>query len=105
MTLLFTASDESDMMNELENARKEIENIDRQLAELFERRMKMSAVIGEYKSRNALPLRDRTRERILTEKNLSYIENKDISPYYAEYLRKIIDLSCEYQQKIIDRRR
>ena len=93
------------MMNEIEKARNEIENIDRRLAELFEHRMELSAVIGEYKSENSLPVRDPIRERTLTEKNLTYIENKDIKPYYTAFLEKIIDLSCEYQQKIIERRR
>ena len=89
-------------MNELEKIRNEIEMIDRQMAELFVRRMEMSARVGEYKAENALPVRDAERERKLTEKNLSYIENGDLQPYYAAFLRKVIDLSCEYQQKLID---
>lgn len=89
-------------MNELENTRKEIETIDRQMAELFVRRMEMSARIGEYKAENALPVRDAEREHKLAEKNLSYIQNSDFQPYYAEFLRKVIALSCEYQQKLID---
>lgn len=105
MTLLFTVKTEEIKMNEFENARKEIEIIDRQLVELFERRMEMAAVIGEYKSENGLPVRDHDREQTLTERNLSFIKNNDIKPYYAEFLGKIIDLSCEYQQKIINGRR
>ena len=89
-------------MNELENARKEIDKIDRELAALFERRMEISAVIGEYKAKNSLPIRDYDRERKLTERNLALMENGEIKPYYAEFLRKVIDLSCEYQQKIVD---
>ena len=89
-------------MNELERARNEISSIDREMAELFERRMKMSAVIGQYKYENALPVRDAKREQLLTEKNLSYIQNSEIKPYYTEFLGQIIDLSCEYQQKIMD---
>ena len=87
-------------MNELENARKEINEIDREIAALFERRMKMSALIGKYKYENALPVRDAERERLLTEKNLSYITNSEIKPYYVDFLGRIIDLSCEYQQKL-----
>ena len=92
-------------MNELENARNEIEKIDRTMAELFERRMGISAVIGQYKAENALPVCDHEREQKLTEKNLLYIENENIKPYYGEFLGKIIELSCKYQQKIIDGRR
>ena len=91
-------------MNQLENARKEINAIDREMAELFERRMKISAVIGQYKYENTLPVRDSEREQTLTEKNLSYIKNSEIKTYYTEFLGKIIELSCEYQQKIRDER-
>ena len=62
MTLLFTVKTEEIKMNEFENARKEIEIIDRQLVELFERRMEMAAVIGEYKSENGLSVRDHDRD-------------------------------------------
>ena len=102
MTLLFTAYRKVRKMDELENARKEIEKIDRELAALFERRMELSAVIGKYKAENGLPVRDPDRERALTEKNLSYLKNGKFQPYYAAFLRKVIDLSCEAQQKIID---
>lgn len=87
-------------MNDLENARMEIEKIDRELAELFERRMEMSAVIGKYKAENGLPIRDPDRERLLTKKNSSYLKNAELQPYYAAFLRKVIDLSCEVQQTI-----
>lgn len=90
-------------MNELENARKEIEEIDSRMAELFARRMEMSAVIGEYKRENSLPIRDHERERELAEKNLSYIGNEDIKPYYAEFLKKVMELSREYQEKCCDK--
>ena len=93
---------EAGKMNELENARKEIDKIDRELAALFERRMELSAAIGKYKAENSLPIRDYDRERKLTERNLALMENGEIKPYYAEFLRKVIDLSCEYQQKIVD---
>ena len=91
-------------MNDLENARKEIEQIDRELAELFERRMEMSALIGKYKAENGLPVRDPDRERMLTEKNLSYLKNAELQPYYADFLRKVIDLSCEVQRTILHKK-
>lgn len=102
MTLLFTVCTGKIRMNELEKARNEIEKADKELAGLFEHRMEMSAVIGEYKAKNGLPVRDEKRECELTEKNSAYVENGDIKPYYAEFLRKVIELSCEYQQKIIN---
>ena len=87
-------------MTELESARAEINNIDKQMAELFERRMEMSAKIGNYKRKHALPVLDSQRERELTEKNLSYIKNDMLKPLYIEFLTKLMELSRKYQSKI-----
>ena len=87
-------------MTELESARAEINNIDKQMAELFERRMEMSAVIGDYKRKHALPVLDSQRERELKEKNLSYIKNDKLKPLYIELLTKLMELSREYQSKM-----
>ena len=87
-------------MTELESARAEINDIDKQMAELFERRMEMSAKIGNYKRKHALPVLDSQRERELTEKNLSYIKNDMLKPLYIEFLTKLMELSRKYQSKI-----
>ena len=87
-------------MTELESARAEINNIDKQMAELFERRMEMSAKIGNYKRKHALPVLDSQRERELTEKNLSYIKNDMLKPLYIEFLTKLMELSRKYQSKM-----
>ncbi len=89
-------------MTELESARAEINNIDKQMAELFERRMEMSAAIGDYKKKHALPVLDSQRERELTEKNLSYIKNDMLKPLYIEFLSKLMALSREYQSEMTD---
>ncbi len=72
------------------------------MAELFERRMQMSAVIGDYKRKHALPVLDSQRERELTEKNLSYIKNDMLKPLYIEFLTKLMALSREYQSEMTD---
>ena len=87
-------------MTELESARAEINDIDKQMAELFERRMEMSAKIGDYKRKHALPVLDSQRERELTEKNLSYIKNDALKPLYIEFLTKLMALSRKYQSEI-----
>ena len=50
-------------MIDLSESRKEIDEIDRQLVELFERRMKVSADVAEYKKRTGMPVLDQGRER------------------------------------------
>lgn len=86
-------------MNELKKARIEIDEIDRQMAELFEKRMEISAVIGAYKRKNSLPIRDAHRERELIESNLYHIGNSALKPLYIRFMDKVMELSREYQSK------
>ena len=50
-------------MNELEKSRVEIDEIDREMARLFERRMNVCADIAKYKKEHALPIFDPAREQ------------------------------------------
>ena len=89
-------------MNELEQSRKEINDIDEQMAHLFERRMNVCARIAGYKKEHGLSVRDPAREEDLINKNKSLIEDAELEPYYVRFLRNNIDVSCEYQSKAIE---
>ena len=56
-------------MNELENAREEINEIDREMAKLFEKRMTAAREVAKYKKEHALPITDALREEQLIKKN------------------------------------
>lgn len=88
-------------MNELEAARKEINSIDAQMASLFEARMNAAAAIAGYKKLNGLSIRDRERELNLIDRNRAYIENPEIEAYYVKFLKSMIDVSCEYQSRLM----
>ena len=66
-------------MNELEQSRKEINEIDSQMARLFERRMNICANIARYKKEHGLSVRDPAREEDLINKtkNLSKMRNSN----------------------------
>ena len=89
-------------MDELAKARKEIERIDREMLKLFEERMECSRIIADFKKTNAVSIRDPEREKKLVAKNRELVENREIEGYYIDFLRKIIDISCAYQSKLID---
>ena len=89
-------------MDELVNARKEIERIDREMLKLFEERMECSRKIAGFKKINGIPIRDPEREKELIVKNRGLVENREIEGYYTDFLRKMIDVSCEYQSKLIE---
>ena len=61
-------------MSELDNARKKINEIDEQMAKLYEERMKCSYKVAEYKIQNALPILDANREKEVIERK--YIDWK-----------------------------
>ena len=50
------------MANKLEEARKIINEVDAQMAELFLRRMEAARMVSEYKREHCLPILDATRE-------------------------------------------
>ena len=56
-------------MDKLTRAREHINVIDRQMAELFEKRMLCAKEIAEYKMENGLPVFDPSREKIIIENN------------------------------------
>ncbi len=88
-------------MSDLEKARQEINEIDKEMAALFERRMMAAEKIAAHKKANGLSVKDEAREKALIEKNCSYISSTAIEPYYARFLRGVIDLSCDYQEKLL----
>lgn len=89
-------------MNQLEQARIEINKIDEQMAVLFERRMQAAEQVAAYKKQQGLPIFDKAREQAVIEKNLSRIQNQVYCPYYQAFLQHLMDLSKEYQATLLN---
>ncbi len=89
------------MPTRLEKDRQEIDEIDAQLAALFERRFAIVKDIIEYKIDNRLPILDSGREKEIIEKNSRLIENDDIRRYFRMTYSHMIDLSRQYQDDIL----
>ena len=88
-------------MNKLDEARKEITDIDAQMLKLFEARMAAAEKVAAYKHEHGLSIRDRAREAELVKTNKAIIQNPEVEPYYGDFLEKVIDLSCNYQTKLL----
>ena len=89
-------------MNELEQARNVINDIDKEMASLFERRMEAVISVANYKKANSMPILDSSRESLVIERNLAYIENDDMKQYYEEFIKSVMNISKEYQKKLLD---
>lgn len=88
-------------MDNLQDARQKINEIDREMAALFESRMQAAKVIAEYKKERGLPIFDAAREQAVIEKNSAYIRDYDIRSYYVRFLQDEMAVSKQYQEHII----
>lgn len=88
-------------MNKLDEARKKINQIDEQMAKLFEERMKAASEVAEYKVEHALPIFDASREQEVINKNTSYIEDAVIREYYVNFLKDTMNISKKYQSRLM----
>ena len=72
-------------MNKIEKARVTINEIDREIASLFEKRMKAVEDVISYKIENNLPIFDEKREQEVIKKNSSLIQDEKYKEYYVEF--------------------
>lgn len=86
--------------NELDKARKAINEIDRQMAELFEQRMQQSREVAEYKMRSGLCIIDDTRERAKMENAGELIGDSEKREFYVLFQKNLMSLSKDYQRRL-----
>ena len=89
-------------MSQLDQIRTKINDIDEKMAALFEERMHMSEQVAAFKRERGLSVRDAERERELIARSAACIGDEAVGSYYAQFLRKVIDLSCAYQTRLME---
>ena len=85
---------------DIKDARKSIDEIDDQLTELFEKRMKLSAEIAEYKRQNAKSVADPARERDIINRVTEAV-GPDMERYAKTLYQTLFDVSRSYQKKLL----
>ena len=88
------------MDNRLEEARKIINKVDAQMAELFVERMRAAELVYAYKKEYGLPILDAKREAAVIERNASAIEDEVLRGYYIDFLRDVMAVSRAYQYRM-----
>lgn len=83
---------------ELKELRKNIDEIDKELVDLFIKRMNVSAAVAEYKRESGMPVFDPSRERSLLER-VSNLSGEEFERYTRTLYSTILDLSRSYQHK------
>lgn len=92
--------DEKDMQD-IKESRKKINQIDEQMAALFQKRMAVCKDIALYKKESGLSVRDEVREAEVVKRNVEKIENVELQPYYADFIKGVMDVSCKYQSALM----
>lgn len=89
-------------MTELEKARKIINETDKQMAKLFEKRMDAAKMVANYKKEHGLPIDDFAREEELIKRNTALVESEEYRSYYVNFLKDTIGLSKKLQHRLLD---
>lgn len=88
-------------MSELDTLREQIDQIDRQLVELFCRRMEVTQAVGEYKQARQLPVLDVEREKQVLEKKRALVEGPELKTAVTTLYETIMGLSRRQQRALV----
>ena len=88
------------MSGKLDEARKIINEVDKQMAELFVKRMKAAEMVYEHKKEFGLPILDQAREDIVVKNNSDLIEDQVLKSYYIDYIKNVMSISRAYQYRM-----
>lgn len=86
--------------SDIAEARKNIDQIDREMAELFAERMQAAAVVAAYKEEHGLPVEDKAREAEMIARNTERLPPA-YRPYYRNFLVGTITESKRYQRLLV----
>ena len=92
-------------MDELEQARQEIDAVDAQLAALFERRMRAVVQVALYKKAHGLPIHDPAREEQVLQKAADRIQDPTLRPYYLDHVRNRMAVARQYEALLLGQNR
>lgn len=88
-------------MGKHEALRQQIDQIDRELVQLFEKRMEVSTEIAAYKLANDIPVLDAEREKTVINKNISYLHDRTLDSYVSEFSKHLMELSRARQKECL----
>lgn len=89
-------------MTDLEQARVEIRNADEQIAFYFQKRMEAVRDVAQYKKERGLAIYDEQQEKRVIERNLQYVTDEEIKPYYLHFLEHTMGVSRQFQHYLMN---
>ncbi len=89
------------MSNRLEEARRIINDIDAEMAELFLRRMEASKAVADFKREHGMKIYDPVREDEVIRRGTDRIEDEELRAFYVSFLKNTMATSRAYQDKLL----
>ncbi len=89
-------------MDKLIQARETISEVDKEIAALFEKRMKAVRLVAEYKKERGLPVFDFARENEVVSRSLENVEDEEIKEFYVPFIKSTMDISKRFQHRILE---
>lgn len=88
------------MENLLTEARKIINEADKDMAALFEKRMNAVRMVAAYKRDHGMKILDPEREKEVIAKNSELVKDDELRGYYVNFLEGMMAISRSYQSKL-----
>ena len=89
-------------MSELDQLRKEIDGIDRRIAELFQQRMDTTRRVGLYKLRNGVTVLDEAREKEILASKAGLSDDPAMQSALNSLFECILSISRKQQRRMMD---
>lgn len=86
-------------MNTLENYRKEIDNLDKEISSLLEKRLDVCINIGKFKKENNVNVLNKNREEDVLKGILACLNNHKYDEALKEIYIKIMEMSRKLQKE------
>lgn len=86
---------------DIQDYRNELDALDKQLVQLFCRRMELCGKVAEWKQKNGKPIYDRSREREKLNQ-VSALSDEAFAPYTRCLFRSLMGYSRSYQHDLLD---
>lgn len=81
--------------------RDKIDVLDKEIVNLLEERFELVKSVADYKRENNMAVLDANRESRIIEKNIGYLENKDLSNLITKIFKDIFQGSRDFQEDLL----
>lgn len=88
-------------MRELTDIRKDLDQVDREIVALFEKRMALAAQVAQYKIAKGMPVLDRSREEIVLQSRASMLKESRFHGEVRELFECLMALSRREQERLV----